>query len=143
VKKRSAILSIFSAGLVGLFLIGSSGTTIVFHSCHSYVTSVHMNIFSADNRMDGNCCCEKPPCSPLDEVSESLENGCCTFKIEKLAFTDYNNTNDTKIIAEYSIISYAQLPAVTSNLEKSSFPIFIHNKHCGRDVLISNCQLII
>jgi hypothetical protein len=72
-----------------------------------------------------------------------MDSGCCTFITEKLKLTNYTNT--AKISYTYVAVlkPFYFLPSTPELKESITQPIFVHNKHGGQEVIISNRQLLI
>lgn len=143
VKKRNAISSLISALLIIVLLTGSTGAVIVKHSCISCgLSDFHTEIFSSAHAHHA-CDCEQDKSSCHNHKEEAVTQECCTFTSEKLTLTDYNKTT----LINLSVVSFPLLSCriLTSEpgQEKPLYPVDIHNKHGGRDVLITNCQFII
>lgn len=142
-KRRSTILSITSGFLILLFLIGSSGAVIVEHTCYSCgLSDLHTEFFS-NYSQNNDCLCDHKTTSLPSRDGNSFKSVCCTFNFEKLSLTEYNlNT-----LIDFSIVSTPVLSHlyISSDYpqEKPVSPIIIHNKHGGREILKSACQLII
>lgn len=142
-RKRSKILSITSVFLILLFLIGSTGAVIVEHNCYSCgLSDLHTEFFSSESQNHG-CICESASATSPDKNQKTLEPVCCIFSFEKLSLTEYTLTS----LFDYSSGSVPALSNLyishNQQLEKPVCPVFIHNKHGGRDLLRSTCQLII
>jgi hypothetical protein len=143
VKKRNAISSMLSALLTVLLLTGSTGAVIVRHNCFSCgLSDFHTEIFSTVH--DHHACdCEQDKSLCHNHEGNAMEQECCTFTSEKLSLTDYNKSTLINLsIVSLPLLSCRVLP-IEKEQEKPFYPIEIHNKHGGRDVLISNCQFII
>ncbi|MBK9392200.1 MAG: hypothetical protein IPN68_19195 [Bacteroidetes bacterium] len=142
-KNRSNIFSVISLFLTILFMVGSSGAVIVTHTCNSSGLSDYKTEFFSPVSSDNSCCCCIETTSCNNDQNESLKRGCCSFSTEKLSLTDYNNTKFVNLsVLILPVLSWNYLPA-TIDQEEISYPVEIHNKHGGRDILRSTCQLII
>jgi hypothetical protein len=139
VKRKEKILSLVSAILAVLFLIGSTGAVIVKHTCMSSGRSDYQTeLFSSSG---AETCCTSMPVHNSNE--ESIGPVCCTYNSDKLSLTDYTKVQNT-------VSSFIALPAVLSETVVTSDPevkhepvIIFHNKHGGRDVIKHTCQLLI
>jgi len=143
VKNVSKILSAISVILVIVFLMGSSGAVVVFHSCNAHGKEVHADLFVHDHSLNSHCCYSTTSCTPVSENTVSIDNNCCTFKVEKFNITNFNPSVQLKINCERQIISFFHPVQIYELPEKPYLALFFHNKHGGRDVLTSTCQLII
>jgi hypothetical protein len=88
-------------------------------------------------------CCSQADLQSTSNTTESIENGCCSFTTEKLKIENYTNSVTapfTAFIAVKPLHIIHLVPAVQSKPEP---PLFVHNKHGGEEVIISNCQLLI
>ena len=141
-KKRRIILSVLSALLVIILLIGSTGFTIVIQRCKSCGISINSSLFTSISVTEDTCCgISDAQCS--SETTETFEKGCCTFTTEKLKLTDYIPSEPVTFSFTADILPAYFLPVAPRIQEKHILPLFIHNKHGGRDVMISNCQFLI
>lgn len=141
-KRRSIINRIVSFLLVISVLVGGTGLTVVIHTCNSCGISINTHLFETLSSADDSCC------GPADAVcstesSESMNSACCTFVTEKLKLTNYTNT--AKISYSYIAVlrPFYFLPSTPELKEITTQPIFVHNKHGGQEVCISNRQLLI
>lgn len=142
-KNKCKIFSIISGLLVLVFLIGSSGAVVVFHSCNAHGKEPHADLLSHDHSLNSDCCFNTLSCTPASERAESLDNDCCTFTVEKFNLANFNLSVQVKVSAEYPLVVICQTAHVNEFQQKPYLSLFIHNKHGGRDTLISNCQFII
>lgn len=142
-KNVSKILSAISILLVIVFLLGSSGAVVVFHSCNAHGKEVHADLFVHNHSLNGDCCYSTTSCTPVPENTVSIDNNCCTFTVEKFNLTNFNPSVQLKIHSESQIITFSHPAQIYELPEKPYLALFFHNKHGGRDVLTSNCQLII
>lgn len=141
-KKRSIIYRIVSSLLVLSVLIGGTGLTVVIHTCNSCGTSINTHLFESLSSSDDACCSpEEAVCST--ETSESMDSSCCTFITEKLKITNLIQTAKISYTAIAVLNPFYILPSTPELKESSIQPIFVHNKHGGQEVCISNRQLLI
>lgn len=142
-KRRNSIYSATSVFLIILLMIGSTGAVIVKHTCVSCgLSDFHTEFFSTVHT-NHSCNCNEGVSSCHNHDENAIESVCCTFVSEKLSLSDYNNSSLINIsVVEQPVLS-CQYLSTYEQQEKSTFPLQILNKHGGRDVLISNCQLII
>ncbi|HUX96843.1 MAG TPA: hypothetical protein VMV47_14005 [Bacteroidales bacterium] len=142
-KRRSKILSITSGFLILLFLVGSNGAVIVKHTCYSCgLSDLHTEFFSSESQNHG-CSCEPRITTSHDKNEKTLEPFCCTFSFEKLSLTEYNYTTLIDLSAVSAPVLSHLYFSLDEQSEKPVSSIIIHNKHGGRDILKSACQLII
>ena len=142
-KNISKILSVISLLLVIVFLLGSSGAVVVFHSCNAHGKEVHADLFVHNHSLNSDCCYSTTSYTPASESTVSIDNNCCTFKVEKFNLKNFNPSTQLKINSESQIITFSHPVQIYELPEKPFLALFFHNKHGGRDVLTSNCQLII
>ena len=142
-KRRNTIYSITSVFLIIVIMVGSTGAVIVKHTCDSCGLSDFHTEFYSSVPAHHSCSCIEETSSCHNDHEEALQPGCCTFTSEKLSLTEYNNT-------KFINLSVVILPVLSCNSitpdENQEKPLSItefHNKHGGRDVLRSSCQLII
>lgn len=145
VKIRKIILSVFSL-LVGIvFLAGSTGITLIMHSCPSCGDfSVMSGIFLAPGEPEDDCCesADTHCRADADDQSDTFEGTCCHFRIEKIKFSNYTPSPKFSIShisdilpADFTLNKYSPATIVKSNLP-------IHNKHGGRSIITYNCQYL-
>lgn len=141
-KKRSIISRFVASLLVISVLIGGTGLTVVIHTCSSCGISINTHVFETLSSSDDSCC------GPTEavystETSESMDSGCCTFITEKLKITNLIQTAKISHSAIAVLNPFYILPSTPELKESSVQPIFVHNKHGGQEVCISNRQLLI
>jgi hypothetical protein len=143
VKKKSVILSVVSVFLIILFMVGSTGAVIVKHTCLACgLSEFHTEFYSSELSHDG-CSCDNITSSCHSEDKESLEPGCCTFQSDKLSLADYTTSKLVNIVV-ISLPSISLQSVLINDIQVKPEPtIIIHNKHGGRDLLRSVCQLLI
>jgi len=142
VKKRSIINKIVSSLLVISVLIGGTGLTVVIHTCSSCGISINTHIFESLSSSDDACCgTSEAVCST--DTTESMDSGCCTYVTEKLKLTNLIQTAKISFTAIAVLNPFYILPSAPELKENSIQPIFVHNKHGGQEVCISNRQLLI
>ena len=142
VKSRNFILSLSSALSGLIFLAGSTGITLIIHSCpvcDKY--SVSAGIYLSPSEPEDNCC-EAADRHCTSEGKTSMESSCCHFTIEKLRITNYAPVIPLLLSAP------AEIPCTTDLINNQAVhhsipvPVNLHNKHGGRYLLTYNCQLI-
>jgi len=124
-------------------MIGSTGAVIVKHTCANCGLSDFHTEFFTSVHTDHSCNCDEGVSTCHNHDENDIESDCCIFISEKLSLSDYNKSTLINIsVVELPVLS---CPFLTSDeqQEKPTYPVQIQNKHGGRDVLISNCQLII
>ncbi len=143
VKSRNIIFRVISVLLVVFLIIGSTGITIVVQSCNSMGITVNTQLFESLTSPTNDSCCLHADTEETHNISASLESGCCTFTTEKLKLGNY--THPVKIsITTLSIVKALNLIALSPEVTPlQTLPLFVHNKHGGEKVIISNCQLLI
>ena len=142
-ESRKTILSITSGFLIILMMIGSTGAVIVKHTCISCgLSDIHTEFYSEIHSSHA-CDCEEDASSCDNHEEEAMEAGCCTFTSEKLSLSEYNKSTLINISDVLLPVLSCQYLSSDVQQEKPSYPVEIHIKHGGRDVLLSHCQLII
>ena len=128
---------------VGDTVKASSGAVIVEHTCYSCdLSDLHTEFFS-NYSQNHNCFCDHKTTSLPSWDENSFKSVCCTFNFEKLSLTEYNlNTLIDFSVVSTPVLSHLYISSDYQQ-EKPVCPIIIHNKHGGRDILRSACQLII
>jgi len=143
VKSRKIILSLYSALMALFFLAGTTGITLIIHSCpvcDKY--SAHAGIFLSPSEPEDDCC-EAAGNNCTSESKTSMESSCCHFKIQKLGLTtSYAPAIPLLISAPAEIPSEIDLSDTYEIHHSIPLPLEIHNKHGGRYLLSFNCQLI-
>jgi hypothetical protein len=143
-KRGNATYSITSVFLIILFMLGSTGVVIVKHTCVSCgLSDVHTEIYSNAHSLH-SCDCNKESSSSCHKENEdSLHQECCTFSSEKLSLTEYNNSKSVTLSVVILPVLYCNYLSPFDQEEKPSGIAEFHNKHGGRNILQSSCQLII
>jgi len=139
---KKVLLPVFSLMLAITLIIGSAGITLIVKSCHSCGISVSSGFLTAVSPVENDCCSHfATHCSPVS--SKSIEKKCCTYITENITLNNYLSPekitfNETFENQPYFFISpdYS-VPSVYVKL------LSYHNKHGGRDMVISNCQYLI
>lgn len=142
VKKVNVIPALLSVLLGLLFLAGSTGITVITHSCaHCDDHSIKAGILVPPVAPDDDCC-EFATVEDNTEKTCSLEGECCHFRIDRLKLVNYAHPDKTDVPAPekapYQTITFRYLP-IPGPL-RTDFAI--HNKHGGRFLVTSHCQLI-
>jgi hypothetical protein len=142
VKRRSIIRKIISSLLIVSVLIGGSGLTVVIHTCSSCGISIDTLLLET-LATSNNSCCGSSGSGCATDTSKSMDSGCCTFITEKLKLTNFIHTAKISYSPIAVLNPFYSLHSTPELKESSAQPVFVHNKHGGEEVCISNCQLLI
>lgn len=140
-KREKFILPSLSALLAIVFLIGSTGATIVIKTCQTCDTTVNTEIFSPVS--DNDHCCVEPDSQCHSASDDIIEKECCTFVTEKLKLSNYVSSESltfTKITVLQPVLSINTKIFTSSEYQS---PPDLHNKHGGRKLILSYCQYLI
>jgi len=142
VKNRKTILYIF-AFLLGLtFLIGSTGITVIIHSCsHCGNTSVHAGMFLSPEIPEDHCC-ELAINHCISHDSQSIMGECCHFRFDRLKLANYAPSEKVMVSMPADVPFTYSIPKVSLLTDQVIVPFTIHNKHGGRYLVTYNCQYI-
>ena len=141
-KYRKLILSIFSIILGVTFVIGSTGVTVILHSCsHCGDTSLHAGMFVSPEIPEDHCC-EYAIDQCVQHDSQSIVGECCHFRIDKLKLTNYAPSGKVLVSIPVDAPFIYKIAPANSLTDNIIVPFAIHNKHGGRYVLTYNCQFI-
>src|SRR4030043_1071014 len=140
--RRNTISSLSTLFLGIIFLAGSTGITLIIHSCDvCNKFTVTTGIYLSPDEPEDNCCeAADRHCTP--ENGTSLESSCCHYNIEKLRLANYSP------VFPLTISAPAGRPAVIDLFnnypvhESIALPHELHNKHGGRHLITCNCQLL-
>jgi len=139
VKIKRIISSLLAVVLTAAILVGSTGFTVIYKSCHSAGLSVSTSII---NSADTCCGTETPATTP--DRSESMGNVCCTFDSEKIILPSFVKSDTGISIFVADILPLENIFYVPVLQEQSISPVFVfHNKHGGRFIQTTNCQFLI
>ena len=141
-KKNSLAISLFSVFLSGIVLIGSAGMTVIIKHCHEHGYTVSTGILSPASPEEHSCCNHfDSNCS--SETSAVTEVSCCTFTTEKLKLTNYLSSDKVlkQVLFDIQPADFTN-PVYDIPFAHSRIPPH-HNKHGGRDLVISFRQLLI
>lgn len=141
-KRKKIILSLFSLLLGLAFLIGSTGITVIIHSCHHCGdSSVHAGLFLSPEIPEDNCCESAiNHCKPHD--SQTILGDCCHFRIDRLKLTNYNLSEKITIAIPVDVPFTYIMPQLSSTPEVTLDTFAFHNKHGGRYLITYNCQYL-
>ena len=141
-KNRKAILSLFSLLFGLVFLVGSTGLTVIIHSCHHCGDfSVHSGMFLSPEIPEDDCC-ESAINHCESHDSPSFVGECCHFKVDRLKLTNYTPSEKVAVSIPAEVPFTYSLPVTFSQSDKAAVPFTIHNKHGGRYLITHNCQFI-
>jgi len=142
VKDRKKILSLFSVLLGLMFLAGSTGITVIIHSCHHCNDfSVHAGIFLSPQIPEDHCC-ESAIAQCASDESKEFIGDCCHFKVDRFELVNYAPSEKVTVSTPADIPSTWSLPVLRSLPQETIIPVTIHNKHGGRYLITYNCQYI-
>jgi len=145
VKSKSLTIKLLAVFSGLLFLAGSTGITIITHHCDACDDHTNTAGFLLMPSEPEDDCCEAADrhCEPVHN-SQSLETGCCHFKIGRLQLTNYTPTVSPVVDLQVTdIITEYHQDIFPAKNNKVSFFLPYHNKHGGRALLKHNCQLLI
>ncbi len=141
-KNRKIILSVIGtlAGLI--FIIGSTGVTVIFHSCHHCGDfSVKSGMFLSPEIPDDHCC-EAAVSHHHSEGIQTFDGDCCHFRVDRMKLATFtpSEKDAPELPAEmpfiYILPRINLIPGVYS--DRSDY----HNKHGGKFMITAMCQLI-
>lgn len=141
-SSRKLILLFSSALLSAIFLIGSTGITVIMHNCsHCGDRSVDAGLFLPPEEPEDHCC-EFAENHSMVNHSHSLVGESCHFRIDKLKLANFAPSG--KIVVSLPaeapfILSIALVSQLTGDV---LVPFTIHNKHGGRYLVTQNCQYL-
>jgi hypothetical protein len=140
---KKVVLPVFAALISIVFLIGASGITVIVRSCNCCGPSIETGLFENVAQIENSCCSDMDSHTSKPGV-QSLESKCCTFVTESLKLNNYISTE--KITLNVSFDTEPPVYISSTHDAVSSvylIPLSYHNKHGGRDLVISNCQYLI
>ncbi len=139
---KKAALPVFTALMSILFLIGTTGITVIVRSCSCCGPSVETGLFEQAAPLESSCCGNMDS-EPSIPVSESLDSKCCTYVTQNLKLNNYLTSE--KVTFNVSCDFNSPVYFITAYEAPSVWlkPLSYHNKHGGRDMVISNCQYLI
>ena len=139
---KKAALPVFTAIMSILFLIGTTGITVIVRSCNCCGPSVETALFEQVTPLESSCCGNMDS-EPFIPGTESLDSKCCTYVTQNLKL--YNYITSAKITFNVSCDLDSPVYFITAYEAPSVYlkPISYHNKHGGRDMVISYCQYLI
>jgi hypothetical protein len=139
---KKVLLPVLSVLIAIVLLIGSTGMTVIIKSCHTCGISLSTGIFEPVSPAEDDCCSHfATHCSPASD--QSLEKTCCTYITEKLKINNYISSEKVS----FSVSTATEPPVFISPAYNAPVvylkPLSYHNKHGGRDLVVSNCQYLI
>jgi hypothetical protein len=139
---KKVLLPVFTAVISIFFLIGTTGITVIVRNCNCCGPSVETGIFKAVAHGEKGCCGGLESQSSIPGT-QSIEGKCCTYLTKNLKLNNYITSEKINFSVNFDI----QAPAYISKAyEVPSIylkPLSYHNKHGGRDLVVSNCQYLI
>ena len=142
VKREKTATAILSLLLSALVLTGSTGITVLIRHCHAHGYTLSTGIFSQPD-MSGKNCCGNADESCAAGKNELTEGGCCTFTSEKLKLTNYLSSGKVAIAFLPCVQPVRWADEINQPPVSVTKPVSYHNKHGGRDVVISVHNLLI
>ena len=141
-KKKKFIFPLLSVLIAVIFLAGSTGLTIIMHTCpacEDFYAKTDLFISPVEPEDD---CCDAAENNCSSDGSITVEGTCCHFSIENIKLNNYTASVHyiPVLMAEYS--GHYSLPLTESPAASITFPGKIHNKHGGRYLITYNCQII-
>lgn len=140
-KRPGLILSSFVVVMIVALLAGGGGITYILHTCQmcDISTSSTLSVLNPPAEEDA-CCGGEMEHNQVD--GNNLATACCDFRVEQLKIDNFVFSNNIMPdVADF------QLFTINSELieypcEQISIPVYILNKHGGRFIVNSNCQLL-
>jgi hypothetical protein len=141
VKRFKIIYSFLSVTLLAAILLGSGGITLVIHTCGmSGITSVK-TISALNPDLKSEACCGMPV-KNHQENCNSISAKCCSYKIGQLNITSFI-LSEIPVFTSFAIYHFSPVTAMLPDAGcMSHLPAGIFDKHGGRFIVNSNCQLI-
>jgi len=140
--KNKRFLTFISVFTVIVFLAGSTGITIIMHSCpvceDFYVKS---GVFLSPAEPDDDFC-ESAENHCSTDGSIEIEGTCCHFRIDNIKLNNYTASVHYIPVLTAEFTGLYSVPRIEISNSLLSFPREIHNKHGGRYLVIFNCQII-
>jgi hypothetical protein len=142
VRKGKLILTLLALLLGFFFVTGSTGITVILHSCHHCGDlSVRSGIFLSPEVPEDNCC-EFADSHDHDSDVPAIIGETCHFKIDRMTLANYAPSGKviidlpSEIPFTYSVPRYEVISGAYANSN------IIHNKHGGRSMITSMCQFL-
>jgi hypothetical protein len=139
---KKVVLPVFTALLSVLFLIGTTGITVIVRNCNCCGPSVETGLFEQVAPFESSCC-GNTESQPFRPAENSLDSNCCIYVTENLKLNNYISSEKITINVSsdiqppvYLLTTY-EVPTVYLK------PLPYYNQHGGRDMVISNCQYLI
>jgi len=142
VKRNRIILSIASALLGIILMIGSTGITMIIHQCDSCNDfSVHAGIYLSPSIPDDDCC-ESADNHSSSHSTASMEIACCHFIVEKLKVTNYTSSEPVAVSAPALLAPIYNIPDVYTIINHPISSVDIKNKHGARYTITYYSQFL-
>jgi len=139
---KKVALPVFTALISILFLIGTTGITVIVRNCDCCGPSVETGIFEQVAPAESSCCSDTDS-QPIKPAEKSLESKCCTYLTENLKLNNYILSEKITLNISFDIQPTAYISTTYEVPSVYLKPLSYHNKHGGRDMVISNCQYLI
>lgn len=137
------IIQSFLALTLGFsFLMGSTGLTVILHSCHHCGDlSVKAGVFLVPEAPEDHCC-EYADIQDHSPGVHAFIGENCHFRIDRVKLANYAPSG--KVIIDHPSeipFNYSVQPSEVVHKTYAN-TIIIHNKHGGRSMLASMCQFL-
>ncbi|MCU0455564.1 MAG: hypothetical protein MUE74_04605 [Bacteroidales bacterium] len=141
-KKGNTIQLILALILGFSFLMGSTGLTVILHSCHHCGDlSVETGIFLPPEEPEDHCCGFADSHGNESGV-HAFVGEYCHFKVDRMKLTNYAPSGKITIELPFIIPFTYSLPRSEAVSEAYTNSGLIHNKHGGRSMITSMCQFL-
>lgn len=125
-----------------VFLIGSTGITVIFHSCHHCGDfSVKSGIYLSPEIPDDNCC-EASVEHHHSEGMQTFDGNCCHFKVDRMKLATYTPSEKILHVIPAEMPFVYTIPRITIFAGADSDSFDFHNKHGGKFMITAMCQLL-
>ncbi|MBA4321524.1 MAG: hypothetical protein C0408_01780 [Odoribacter sp.] len=141
-KPRKYISGLLSFILSVALLSGSTGFTIIKHSCKSHSDfSISSESLFTSSKNTVNCCniSEKPVPA---ETHKLAGKGCCDYKVKQFSINNFLPSQPEYFTSVLTFRYNNDILVPDGLLVKNTKPVEIFNKHGGRYITISNCQFL-
>lgn len=140
-KRFKIISSFLSVTLLAAILLGSGGITLIIHTCGMSGTTSVNTISALHTDLRSEACCGMPV-KNHQENCNSVSAKCCSYKIGQLYITSFV-LSETPLFTSFAIHHFLPVPALLPGAGfMAHLPAGIFDKHGGRFIVNSNCQLI-
>ena len=139
---KKVVLPVFTALLSVLFLIGTTGITVIVRNCNCCGPSVETGLFEQVAPVESSCCGDMDA-KPFNTAEKSLESKCCTIATESLKLDNYIYSQKITFNGGYDIQAPLTISTTYNVPTEYLKALSYHNKHGGRDLVITNCQYLI